>query len=244
MRAKIGLDVITLSNPESIASEQYRSIRSNIQIQREKKNIQSLMITSANPGEGKTTTSINLAVSFALMKFKTLLIDGDLRKRSISETLHVKNTTGLCGILEKDYSLEFSTYSTNVEYLDFLPSGTYQENPAEIFSKEGFAVFLKEASTEYDLIIVDVPPVAEVADAQIISTKIDSTILVVRDNKSSKKSVKEAKKTLDGAGADILGIVYNGHKLRGSRYYGRGGEGYGYGQGKSKKKSLANLWKQ
>lgn len=243
MRGKMGLDVITLSNPESVASEQYRSIRSNIQIQREKQKINSVMITSANPGEGKTTTSINLAISFALMKCKTLLIDGDLRKCSISEMLNVSKAKGLCGILEDDDSIKLDTYSTNVEYLDFLPSGIYRENPAEIFSKELFSIFLNKLSETYDLVIIDVPPIKEVADAQILSTKVDSCILVVRDNKSSKKSILEAKKALDTTGANMLGIIYNGHKIKSSKYYGRGGYGYGYGYGKKKKKSLTNFWK-
>ncbi|EMF0110704.1 CpsD/CapB family tyrosine-protein kinase [Enterococcus hirae] len=234
VKRKLGLDIITLSNPKSVASEQYRSIRSNIQIQREKENLTSLMITSASPGEGKTTTSVNLAVVFALTKCKTLLIDGDLRKRSITESLNVPNASGLCGILDKGYSLESSTYSTNVENLDVLPSGIYSENPAEVLASAEFKELLKEISSIYDFVVIDVPPITEVADAKIIATLVDSCALVVRDSKSNKKLIVEAKKTLDTSGANILGVIYNANKTKKSRYYGYGGA-YGYGSQKKEK---------
>ncbi|MGA5592625.1 CpsD/CapB family tyrosine-protein kinase [Enterococcus mundtii] len=241
-RGKLGLDIVTLSNPESVASEQYRSIRSNIQIQREKEALTSLMITSASPGEGKTTTSVNLAVVFALTKCKTLLIDGDLRKRSITESLNVPNASGLCGILDKGYSLESSTYQTNIENLDVLPSGVYSENPAEVLASAGFKKLLREINLTYDFVVIDVPPITEVADAKIIATLVDSCALVVRDSKSSKKLIIEAKKLLDNSGANVLGVIYNGNKTKKSKHYGYGGA-YGYGSRK-KEKSSFRLWKQ
>ncbi|EPI05395.1 putative tyrosine-protein kinase CpsD [Enterococcus faecalis 13-SD-W-01] len=240
-RRKLGLDIVTLSDPESIASEQYRSIRSNIQIQIEKEGLKSLMVTSASPGDGKTTTSINLAVVFALAGYKTLLVDGDLRKKSVTEALNVPYASGLCGILNENYSLEVNKYQTNVKNLDVLPSGISSENPAEILSSASLKELFREINRVYDFVIIDVPPITEVADAQIISTLVDSCALVIRESKSNKQLIVTAKKLLDTSGANLLGVIYNRNKTKKNEYYGYGG-GDNYRR-KKKEKNPFRFWK-
>ncbi|MBC9722808.1 MAG: CpsD/CapB family tyrosine-protein kinase [Lactobacillus sp.] len=242
---KLLVDVVTVVDPDSPISEQYRTIRTNIEHKKNEENIQTIFLTSANSGEGKTTTIINLGVVFAKAGQKVLIVDCDIRKRSLSQMLGLSKADGIVSLLNSEKKLEDTIYQTNVANLALLPSGRTVKNPAELLLTHKLVTLVEELKERYDLILFDTPPILEVADAQILSTKLDRCVLVVRENYSSKSSIKKAKETLDNMGCHYLGIVHNYSNVNMSNYGYRGLNGkYGYGDIKSrKKKSIFNFWK-
>ncbi|EGO5829954.1 CpsD/CapB family tyrosine-protein kinase [Enterococcus faecalis] len=224
---KIKLDVVTLIDPDSFFAEQYRTIRTNIEFLMDKDNLKSILLTSANSGEGKTTTILNLAVIFAKAGKKVLLIDGDLRKQSLTTNFNVHNARGFIELLQGGKNLNDGIYDTTVEQLFFLPSGMPVTNPAEVLLNNHFESFLEELKQNFDLILFDTPPIEEVADTLIISQKLDGCVLVVRENYSKKDAVKRTKEALDDIGATCLGIIHNDVSITKNK-----NEYYGYPYGK------------
>lgn len=202
----------------SIVTECYKSIRTNIlfsSIDRDKKK---LLITSSEPGEGKSLTASNLAISFSEKDEKILIIDCDLRKPTIHKKFQISNLNGLTDVLVDRTLLQeaISKYSDNI---NILTAGSRVPNPSEILSSLSIESLFSELEKEYDRIIIDSPPILAVTDAQILSSKVDSNILVVRVNKTKKKLVKESVGLLKKAKANILGIIMNGQELDSKEYY-------------------------
>jgi capsular exopolysaccharide synthesis family protein len=204
--------------PRSIEAESYRGLRTNIQYCSIDKEVKSIVVTSANPKEGKSTISGNLALSFAQNAKKVIIIDCDLRQPSI----HVKfNISNLCGISEVLIGAEtLDTAIQNYNYnLDILTSGKIPPNPSEIINSTAMSNLLEELKKEYDILIIDSPPLEVVTDGQILSTKADGTILVVKAGESKIEAVKEAKNILNKVGANIIGVVINKVKDNKNKYY-------------------------
>ena len=147
-------------------------------------------ITSSNPSEGKTTTAINIAISFAMLGKKTLLIDADMRKPRVGKILGVDTNHGLSNLLGNIGECDIHTLSENS--LDFITSGKTPPNPAELLSAGGFANAIERFRKEYDYVIIDTPPVNVVADAQIIASHVDGTMIVVRANSTTSQGLRRA----------------------------------------------------
>ncbi|MCO5432264.1 CpsD/CapB family tyrosine-protein kinase [Enterococcus faecalis] len=222
MKKEIPIDVVNLFDQDSPYFEQYRILRTNIDFQRKRMDIKTILVASANSGDGKTTTTLNLGAVFAANGNKVLIIDGDLRKRSLSQQFGYHKMNGGFSLLLENSQVDSSTCikSTNNENLFFLPAGNYLNNPAELFTEERVSELFREFSESFDLVLIDIPPLLEVADGQILATKVDSTVLVVRESKTSRESVVKAKKTLDSVDAPILGVVRNAAKSSNKQYYG------------------------
>ena len=175
--------------------------------------MKTLVVTSSGPGEGKSTTSANLAVFFANSGKKVLLVDADLRKPSVALTFHLPNINGLTNLLgSKEKNIQECVVETMIDNLWVMTSGPKPPNPSELLNSNRMMDIIVELKKQYDLIIFDMPPVASVTDAQILSAKTDGVVLVVRERKTIKKDLLKAKKLLAIAKANILGIVYNGVK--------------------------------
>lgn len=213
--------IIVHSNPKSPVSEAYRVLRTNIQYSGIDKPIKSILVTSSVPMEGKTTTVANLAITIAQAGSKVLLIDGDLRKPKIHKLFMFSNQTGLTNYLvsREDYK-EFIRHS-DVPNLDVMTSGTIPPNPSELLDSDTMKMLIKSLSDDYDVILLDAPPVCSVTDASIISTYADATILVVNSGKTHVDEVKKAKELLERVNANIIGIVLNkvNKKEKGNYYY-------------------------
>ncbi|WP_413537686.1 CpsD/CapB family tyrosine-protein kinase [Enterococcus malodoratus] len=241
------VDLITAINPFSTAAEQYRKIRTNIEFSSADKKIKSLVVTSSGPSEGKTTTASNLAVVFANAGSRVVLVDADLRKPNIALSFKVPNVNGLSNYLTEGNSATGSFLSendvenvyltqgntqigsrlieTDIENLYLMPSGPTPPNPSELLSSKRMQELVDTLSESFDLVIFDMPPVVTVTDAQIMSSYVDGTILVVRERKTNKQAILEAKKLLDMVKAKIIGVVYNGKKQGEDSYYYYGTEG-------------------
>lgn len=205
------VSLITLIDNTSPVSEQYRTIRSNIQFASSAdKRIQTIVVTSSGSGEGKSTTAANLAVVFANSGQRILLVDADMRKPTVYQTFCLSNSVGLSTVLSTTQSVLEAAQKTDVENLSILTSGPIPPYPSELLGSARMEQVLAEARNLYDIIIFDMPPIVAVTDAQIMASKVDGTILVVRENVSRKESVIKAKDLLRMAQARTLGVVYNG----------------------------------
>lgn len=215
------VNLITLTNPSSVISEQYRTIRTNIQfVSTNGQQAKTVVVTSSGPGEGKSTTAANLAVVFAKSGQQVLLVDADMRKPVLSKTFQINNSYGLSNILSFSGDMSEGIKKTMIDHLSILPSGPKPQNPSELLNSQKMNELLEEASQLYDMVIFDMPPVVAVTDAQILSAKADGTLLVVRERSSRKESLLKAKKLLEMAQAKILGVVYNGmEQHKNANYY-------------------------
>ncbi|MGG7161211.1 CpsD/CapB family tyrosine-protein kinase [Clostridium baratii] len=209
--------------PKSVEAESYRILRTNIMYSSFDKKIKRILVTSSEPGEGKSTTSGNLALAFAQDEKKVILIDCDLRKPSLHKKFRISNNRGLSDVIIDRDKLN-KCIQKRTEYLDILTAGKIPPNPSEMLGSQAMSSLLDELSNVYDVIILDSPPVLAVTDAQILSTKSDGTVLVVRAEKTKKDTVLAAKGVLDKVNANILGTVLNGGDKNKDNYY------YYYGQ--------------
>lgn len=211
--------LISLTNPKSPIAEQFRTIRTNIQFSSVDKELQTIIVTSSGPGEGKSTNTANLAVVFAQQGKRVLLIDADLRKPTVHYTFRTENHVGLSNVLTRQLTLEEAISTTAQEKLWVLSSGPIPPNPSELLGSKNMQVLLEQAKEEYDVIVIDTPPVLAVTDAQILANLADGVVLVVSSGKTERDSAKKAKELLESAQAKILGVVLNNKKAEESHYY-------------------------
>jgi len=213
--------IISHKNPKSIISESIKILRTNLQFSNVDGTLKTIMITSSIQGEGKSFTASNLAVSFAALGVKTLIVDCDMRRGVQHKQFGVTNTNGLSDLLI-DPILDYVKYikQTNVDYLDVITAGTVPPNPSELLSSKSFEKFLSDMKEKYDIIILDVPPVTVVPDASIVATKVDKTVLVARVKVTPREELEKTKKMLENVNAKIAGVVLNGVKTSAKKYYG------------------------
>lgn len=206
-------------DPKSPISEQYRTIRTNIQYSTVDKNVRTLMVTSSGPGEGKSTTVANLAVTFAQQGKKVLLVDADMRKPTVHYTFNQTNTFGLTSVLTKQIPLEDAISETSVENLFVLTSGPIPPNPSELLSSKSMEQIFQTVEKLYDIILFDTPPLLAVTDAQILANRCEGTVLVVYSGKTEKEKMIKAKELLDSARSKLLGVVLNHKNIQDTNYY-------------------------
>ena len=212
-------NLIAYDNPKSFITEQYRLIRSNIHFASVDKEIQSIVVTSAEPSEGKSTTAANLAIVLAQQGRPVLLLDADLRKPNVHYAFNVSNIHGLTSVLKKEISLSNAISNTHVPDLDILTSGPIPPNPAELLNSKAMETLMEEIRGVYEYIVYDTPPVLAVTDPQILANKCDGVVMVVASGKTQKDRAIKAKGLLEGAKAQLLGVVVNGVKYNNSSYY-------------------------
>lgn len=219
MMKKKERSLISLKQPKSPISEQYRTIRTNIQFSSVDREIRSIVVSSTGPGEGKSTTAANLAVVFAQQGKRVLLVDADLRKPTVHYTFRVENIYGLTRVLMRQVSLTDAVQPSDLEHLDILPSGPIPPNPAELLGSKHMEEFLEEAKAKYDVVIMDTPPVLVVTDAQVLTNRVDASLLVVSSGKTDKDGALKAKELLNAGKGKLIGVVLNGVDQKDSQHY-------------------------
>ncbi|WP_413365665.1 CpsD/CapB family tyrosine-protein kinase [Lysinibacillus sp. 3P01SB] len=218
---KAGGRLITVSDGKSLISEQFRTMRTNITFAAPDHEVQTILVTSSIPGEGKSTTAANLGVVFAQEEKRVLMIDADLRKPTLHYAFGVFNVIGLSSVLTRKNAFYDAIQETTVAGLNLLPSGPIPPNPAELLASKTMDALFEELKKLYDIIIVDAPPVLPVTDAQILSNKCDGTLLIANAGIVTKEVVIKAKSALAGSQARIMGVVLNNYKIAKNRkrYY-------------------------
>jgi capsular exopolysaccharide synthesis family protein len=211
--------LIVKYDPRSPISEQYRTIRTNIQFSTVDNEIKTLMVTSSGPGEGKSTTTANLATVFAQQGKKVLLVDADMRKPTVHYTFSLTNNFGLTTVLTKQTDLMDTAVELDTSNLYVLPCGPIPPNPAELISSRAMEEFFERAKTEFDLVIFDSPPVLVVTDAQLLANKCDGTVLVVSSGFTERENAVKAKEQLTAAQGKLLGVVLNNKKQDNAQQY-------------------------
>ncbi len=206
-------NLITVTQPKSPIAEQYRTIRTNIEFMAVDKEIKVMLVTSSTQGEGKSTTSSNLAVAYAQQGKRVLIIDTDMRRPTVHYTFRVANGLGLSSLLTRQAELEKAVLPTKVENLSILTAGPIPPNPAELLSSRAMEKLIEQLRGEYDVIILDAPPLLQVADSRITSKLTDGVILVIGCTTSDRQRVLKAKEQLELAEAKILGVVLNRREL-------------------------------
>lgn len=215
-----GEQLIAHYQPKSPVSEKFRGIRSNIMFSNADETIKSVVITSALPEAGKSTISANLAVTYAQAGYRTLILDGDMRKPTQHYIFKVQNQKGLSSLLVNQSTFAQSIQNTNVDNLDILTSGPVPPNPSELISTKTFNNIYASLLESYDFIVVDTPPVNSVTDAQVYTKIVGQCILVVNSEHKQRSEIIKGKKELDKVGAKVLGVVLNKVKPdKNSSYY-------------------------
>ena len=204
------------------SAESIKILRTNLQFSNVDGNLKTIMVTSSVPGEGKSFTSSNLAVAFAQLNMKVLIVDCDMRRGTQHKQFRISNANGLSDLLI-DNTYEYAKYikPTGIDNLYIVTSGTVPPNPSELLNSKNFERFVEAAKEVYDIVVFDMPPVTVVPDATIVATKVDKTVIVSRVKVTPMEELEKTKKTLEAVNANIAGVVVNGVKTSTKKYYGK-----------------------
>ncbi|MBZ9977946.1 GumC family protein [Mesorhizobium sp. BR-1-1-10] len=225
--------IASIADQKSGLSEAYRSLRTSLQFSGAEGAPRSLLVTSSEPSEGKSTTSFKLGQDFAALGAKVLLVDGDLRKPNLHRLFGLDNAIGLSNLLTNTVRKEDLAgifRATKYPNVTVLTSGTIPPNPADLLSSPKMALIITNLGKRFDLVIIDAPPVVGLSDAPILGRLAEGTLMVISTNQVTRKSAKTALKRLRAAGANVIGAAmskfqvnkfdYNyAYKYMNSQYY-------------------------
>lgn len=223
-------ELVVFNDPKSPISEAFRTLRTNIQFMNMNKDLKCLLVTSSFPGEGKSWVSSNLAITFAQLGQKVLLIDADLRKGRLHKVFEVPQKPGLSNYLSKMSANEAGKKENFNEIvkktvepnLYFIPSGTFPPNPSELLISSQMKALVEGLEEFFDIVIIDGTPCQLVTDARILSRIADSTVVVAEYNKTKKEVLKKTVKSIKNIGGNIAGVVINKIPHSSKSYYGNG----------------------
>ncbi|PTJ44681.1 polysaccharide biosynthesis tyrosine autokinase [Mammaliicoccus sciuri] len=219
--------LITIEKSKSVISEKFRGIRTNILFSTAENDVQTIVFTSEKPTAGKSTISANVAITYAQAGYKTLLVDGDMRKPSQHYLFNTDNMDGFSNLIINKTDYNKAIHKTDIVNLELLTSGPIPPNPSELIGSEKSLEVFEYLRSEYDFIIIDTPPVNTVTDAQLFSEIAKYVVYVVDVQKNDRNAIKKGKELIEKAGAKILGVVLNkAPEDKSSSYY------YYYGKDK------------
>ena len=226
-----GRDLYVHKQPTSSVAECCRSLRTNILFSSADRQLKTIVVSSANPREGKTTSVIYLGTTMAQSGQRVLLVDTDMRRPRLHVPMGVSRQSGLSNLIvgEKDYEEVIKT--TDIPNLWVLPCGPLPPNPAELLMSQRFQVVLGELAKRFDRVILDSPPLQLVTDAVVLSKQADGVIMVVHADKTLREDAKRAARQIRHVGGAIFGTVVNAiDDSRSTYYYGKYGAYYSYSE--------------
>jgi len=200
---------VTYYYPESVLADQFQMIQTNINFLMSEKTSQTLMVTSPEEGDGKSTMLANLAVSMAQQKKKVLLVDTNLRSPALHEFFHTSNSTGLTDVLTGRMTFSEVVYHTEIWRLDLLASGPVPKNPVELLGSKMMKDLLVKLKESYDVIILDSSALLKIPDTKLLANLCDGVVLVVKNGKTKLQNATEAKKVIEFAKARLIGVILN-----------------------------------
>lgn len=218
--AKIkSIELINVHHPRFFISEDYRTVRTSILLSNANVPPKTFLVTSALPSEGKTATSTNLAVAFSQLAEKVLIVDADMRKPRLHRIFGVKNIGGLSSYLTGNLSLKDAIKMSSIQNIWILPSGPIPPNPAELLNSDRMKKMLDEIGNDFDVILLDTPPVLAAIDTIVLSPLVDGSVLVIKAGNTANKAFVRAVEEMQRARAKIIGVVLNEVKIDQGKYY-------------------------
>jgi tyrosine-protein kinase Etk/Wzc len=219
-RRRGAIPLISLASPDDPSAEAYRALRTNVTfVNAEERALRLICVTSPGPGEGKSTTAANLAITLAQQGSHTLLVDADLRRPLVHRAFNLVQEPGLTDILVGVATLREAARPNVVLNLDVLPAGAIPPNPSELLGSAAMHRLLEELRAEYDTVIFDSPPTLAVTDATVLGASSDAVILVLRAGETEEAAAQRAIEQLRRVQARVAGAVLNGVERNGDRYY-------------------------
>jgi polysaccharide biosynthesis transport protein len=227
-------EVLHLVRGGSMHIEAYRSIRTSILFSNPERPPRSILVTSAQPGEGKTSTTVNLAISLAQMRHRVLVVDADLRQSRCHKALGMPAAPGLIQVLRGHADLDSVIQRLSLENgqvmlasespvdgpaVDLLQSGEFAADASELLTSMRARATLQELTERYEIVLIDSPPVFPITDAALLATVVDGVVLVVHGRKTERQVTREALERLRFMNASMIGVVLNGVDPRSSDYY-------------------------
>lgn len=200
---------ITALHPRSVPSESYRRVQTNLQFLDASAQVRSIVVTSALDGEGKSVTAINLSLAIAEKGLRVLLVDADMRRPSLADYCHVEGAAGLTTVLIGKAELDAVVQPWGQPSLDVLPLGEIPPNPSQLLDSPPMRALLERAVDEYDLVILDAPPLLPVTDAAVLARVTDGALVVAGCHKVHRHQLAEALASLEAVDARCLGVVAN-----------------------------------
>ncbi|SEM93624.1 CpsD/CapB family tyrosine-protein kinase [Lihuaxuella thermophila] len=211
--------LICLYNPKSPIAEAFRTLRTNIQFTAMNRGIKTIMITSALPGEGKSTIISNLAVAMAQSGKQVLLIDADFRRPDLHHIFRMPNNKGLSNVLMNQAEAGEVISEVPDIWLDVITSGQPPSSPADLIGSRRMQDLLEEVKEQYDVIFIDTPPILAVTDPQLLASFVDGVLLVISSGKVSYDDAKKVKAMLEYVKANLIGTVLNDKEVETIAYY-------------------------
>ncbi len=207
--SNVDSSVITYFDSKALISEQYKILRTNILSLNKGKPPRTIVVTSSIHSEGKTVTSLNLAVAMseAVHNPKVLIVDADMRKGTIGKYLGVKQTAGLSEILSEKASIEDVIFQLDRDNLAVITAGEVPENPAELLASDNMKQFLNQMRNKFDYVILDTPPIISVTDSGILGSLVDGVLMVMQAGRTQRGMISRAKELLNQCHCRILGHV-------------------------------------
>jgi capsular exopolysaccharide synthesis family protein len=215
--------LVTHFDPKSPISESYRTLRTNLAFTRVDNPMKTILITSAGPKEGKSTTVSNLAITLAQLGSKVVLVDSDLRRPVVHAIFGMEKEDGLTDHILGNVSYEQSLKKSLLDNLSIVTSGTLPPNPSELLGSKAMEEFIDRLKKDFDIVLFDSPPVIAVTDAAILCSKVDGAFLVISSGTTNRDAINRAKRLLENVQTQVLGAVLNGVDISGaygsSNYY-------------------------
>ena len=211
-RTKRGANALVVQNAA-------KTLLANIRFTSVDDPIRTIVLTSSVPNEGKSTVAVNLAQAMATSGRRVLLVECDMRRRTLADVLNLHPRSGVYGVLSEQTPLSEAVMATSTKGMFFLDSEPYIPNPADILASKRFKKLISTLAEQFDYVIFDTPPVGTFIDAAIISSLVDATALVVRENFTRREEVQASYEQLKKAGANVIGVVMNFCETETSEYY-------------------------
>lgn len=212
--------LIVHADPKAVGSEAFRTLRTNLQFASPDQELKAILLTSAGPGDGKSTISSNLAVAWAQSGQRVVLVGCDLRKPVLHRIFSVANAPGLTAYLTERAALDEIIISLKqIKNLDLIPSGPIPPNPAELLQSKAMSQVIAELRERYDVVLFDGAPAIAVTDAAVMANQVDGTVLVLKAHHTPRDVAIQAKTLLDQAQARLLGVVLNGVRPQDQKNY-------------------------
>jgi len=211
--------LVTRAEPKSALIEAFQTIHANLNFASVDQEVNSLVITSAGPSEGKSFVSANLALTMARQGKQVIVVDADLRRPTLHKRFGIDNAEGLTTVLASDRSVEEVLVTTETEGLRILPSGPIPPNPVELLASDKMMELCQALANKADLVIYDTPPIVMVSDAPTLASQSDGVLLVIEQGSTSKRLVTEVRDILTRAHARTIGVVLNKVTRQAGHYY-------------------------